>query len=93
MSHFGKRNGSEPAFGKSAALAREPATAPPRAAAPAAAPAPAPAPAATPAPAPGVQMAPQASKPVAKVVTDSRSEDYYQIKSTIFNALDRKSVV
>src|SRR5476649_2720859 len=86
---FGKRTVSEPAFGKPAPAVREPLNAPLTApegrglnnnSAPAAAqPAPA---------APAVlQMAPQASKPVARVVTDSRSDDYYQIKSTIFNAL------
>jgi len=32
------------------------------------------------------QQAPKTSAP-ARVMTDSRSEDYYQIKSTIFNAL------
>src|SRR5207247_4978801 len=41
----------------------------------------------SPSPASAAQTAPQASKPVAKVVADTRSEDYYQIKSTIFNAL------
>src|ERR1700712_3769618 len=69
---FGKRNVSEPAVGKPAA--REPAVVP----------------AAQPPPvasAPAAQSAPQPSKPVARAVTDSRSEDYYQIKSTIFNAL------
>src|SRR5471032_1818502 len=87
---FGKRTVYEPAFGKPALAVREPLNPPPRTApegrgphnssAPAAA-QPAPAAAAV------LQMAPQASKPVAKAVTDSRSEDYYQIKSTIFNAL------
>src|SRR5204863_4415205 len=33
------------------------------------------------------QAAPQASKPVTRAAPDNRSEDYYQIKSTIFNAL------
>src|SRR6478609_7477188 len=75
MSGFGKRSGSEAALAKSPA--REPASAPPRAAAPA------PAPSA----APAAQLAPQPSKPVAKAVTDTRSEEYYQIKSTIFTAL------
>src|SRR5882724_5202625 len=83
MSGFGKRNGSEPAFGKSVAPAREPASAAPRANAAAAAVALPPASAA----ASGPQSAPQPSKPVARAVTDTRSEDYYQIKSTIFNAL------
>jgi pilus assembly protein CpaF len=77
---FGKRNASESAVAKPAAPPREPATAASRAAAPAAT---APAPAAAPPP----QVAPQPSKPAAKAVTDNRSEDYYQIKSTIFNAL------
>src|SRR4051812_8502274 len=45
-------------------------------------PAPAPKPAG-----PAPQAAPQASKAAPRVVADSRSEDYYQIKSTIFNAL------
>jgi len=82
---FGKRTVSEPAFGKPRET-REPANAPPRVGpAPetaAAAPVP-PKPAMVPAP----QTAPQPSKPLARVMTDSRSEDYYQIKSTIFNAL------
>ena len=86
---FGKRNGSEPALrapanpGSAPTVAHEPAamsraepssgaaTPPPAAAAREAQP----------------QMAPQASKTVARPVADSRSEDYYQIKSTIFNAL------
>src|SRR5579863_5091410 len=82
---FGKRTVSEPAFAKPAQSAREAVNAPPRVApeAPQAAPAQA--------AAQGVkqtaQVAPQASKPAPRVVTDSRSEDYYQIKSTIFNAL------
>jgi pilus assembly protein CpaF len=77
---FGKRTTSEPAFGKTPApsAAREAANAPPRVAAPASAEA---------APAPAKQMAPQPSKPMARAVVDSRSDDYYQIKSTIFNAL------
>ncbi|HUJ02815.1 MAG TPA: CpaF family protein [Rhizomicrobium sp.] len=33
------------------------------------------------------QIAPLPSKPVQRIATDNRSEDYYQIKSTIFNAL------
>src|SRR3954465_5517304 len=45
-------------------------------------PAPAPKPAG-----PAPQTPPQASKAAPRVVADSRSEDYYQIKSTIFNAL------
>jgi pilus assembly protein CpaF len=83
---FGKRTGSEPAFGKTpgpAGAVREAVSAPPRVGpAPVAAAAAAP-PSSSLAP----QMAPQASKPVPKVMTDSRSDDYYQIKSTIFNAL------
>ena len=77
---FGKRSVSEPSFGKPAS-AREAAGAPPRVAPETPAPAPA-------APKPATQSAPQPSaKPAARMVTDSRSEDYYQIKSTIFNAL------
>jgi len=79
VSMFGKRS-TEPAQGKPAAPAREPAAA---RAPQAMAPAPQPAPVASPPP----QMAPQASKPAPRAVADSRSEDYYQIKSTIFNAL------
>src|ERR1700722_3146212 len=71
---FGKRSGSEPAI-------RIPAGADARTPAPNAPPAPRP----VPAPLPRAEkIAP--SPPVAKVV-DDRSEDYYQIKSTIFNAL------
>ncbi|HUO02472.1 MAG TPA: CpaF family protein [Rhizomicrobium sp.] len=73
---FGKRSGSEPAIripaGSDARAPAASADAPPR---------PAPAPKITPAPA-----AAPAAKPVAKVV-DDRSDEYYQIKSTIFNAL------
>src|ERR1700754_671722 len=72
---FGKRSATEPAFGKPAAApVREPAAAAadPVAAAPAA---------------PPVQTAPQASKPVQRPAPDTRSDEYYQIKSTIFNAL------
>ncbi|HET7084265.1 MAG TPA: CpaF family protein [Rhizomicrobium sp.] len=68
MSHFGKRSGAEPAFGKPAPAPREPA--PQRAAS-----------------APAQQTAPSPSAPAVKALTDNRSEDYYQIKSTIFNAL------
>src|ERR1700728_3443966 len=80
---FGKRTASsEPAFGKPEAA---PANAPPRVNAPAPV---VPAPAAPPAGAKqGSQLAPQPSKTVPRVVADTRSEDYYQIKSTIFNAL------
>src|ERR1700742_3429828 len=74
---FGKRTVSEPAFGKTPT--REAANMPPRVVSEQ----PAPAPQASAA----KQMAPQASKPVARAVVDTRSEDYYQIKSTIFNAL------
>src|SRR5580658_955109 len=71
---FGKRSGSEPAI-------RIPAGAEIRAPAANVPPAPRP----VPAPLPRAEkIAP--SPPVAKVV-DDRSEDYYQIKSTIFNAL------
>jgi pilus assembly protein CpaF len=81
---FGKRTATEPSPGKPP-VAREPAAAPPRLAAeapPSAAAAP------KPAPKPAAQAAPQPSaKPAPRVVADNRSEDYYQIKSTIFNAL------
>ena len=81
---FGKRTATEPSLGKPP-LAREPAAAPPRVAAEAP-PAIAAAPKAAPKPAP--QAALQASpKPAPRVMADNRSEDYYQIKSTIFNAL------
>src|SRR5258708_6530413 len=88
---FGKRSVSESAVGKPAAATREPAAAAPRAVAPAQ-PAAAQAAPALPAPQSGAakqnpQAAPQASKPVVRAVVDSRSDDYYQIKSTIFNAL------
>src|SRR5215471_2079184 len=73
---FGKRTASESAQRKPAVAASEPAAAAPRASAPA-----------SPAAAPAPQTAPQASKPAVRAVTDNRSEDYYQIKSTIFNAL------
>jgi pilus assembly protein CpaF len=81
---FGKRTASEPSPGKPP-VAREPSAAPPRVAAEAP-----PSAAAAPKPAtkPAAQVAPQASaKPAPRVVADNRSEDYYQIKSTIFNAL------
>src|SRR5450432_2289413 len=74
---FGKRTTSEPVFGGS--QARPAPEAPPRVA-----------PSEIKAPAAGfppIQAAPVASKPVARSVVDTRSEDYYQIKSTIFNAL------
>src|SRR6185437_5349878 len=77
---FGKRTASEPSFGKPPP-AREPAAPPPRLAPEAPA-------AAAPAPKPAMQAAPQPSpKAAPRVITDNRSEDYYQIKSTIFNAL------
>ena len=80
---FGKRTATEPSPGKPP-VAREPAAAPPRLAAEA--PPSAAAPKAAPKSAP--QAAPQASaKPAPRVMADNRSEDYYQIKSTIFNAL------
>src|SRR5580700_6877561 len=81
---FGKRTVSEPAFGKPAAGAA-PVNAPPRINAPAPAVAP---PAIQPAGAKqSPQLSPQPSKSAPRVIADSRSEDYYQIKSTIFNAL------
>ena len=79
---FGKRTATEPAVGKPAP-SREPQNAPPRVTQDA----PAASAAVVAAPRPSVQAAPTASKPVARVMADSRSEDYYQIKSTIFNAL------
>jgi pilus assembly protein CpaF len=77
---FGKRTTSEPVFpGSPAKPAKAGSEAPPRVAAPEVkAPPPGP---------PGAQAAPIASKPVARAIVDNRSEDYYQIKSTIFNAL------
>jgi pilus assembly protein CpaF len=62
--------------------------APPRAE-PAAAPPPPPAAQNAPPPPPRAvpQSAPAPSKPVARPVADQRSEDYYQIKTTIFSAL------
>jgi pilus assembly protein CpaF len=77
---FGKRTASEPSPGKPAA-ARGPAAAPPRLAPEA------PPPVAA-APRAATQTAPQpSSKPAPRAMADNRSEDYYQIKSTIFNAL------
>jgi len=76
---FGKRTASESAQRKPAAAEGEPAAAAPRPSAPASA--------AGSSAAPAPQTAPQPSKPAVRVVADSRSEDYYQIKSTIFNAL------
>ena len=40
-----------------------------------------------PPPRPVPQMAPAPSKPMARAIPDQRSEDYYQIKTTIFGAL------
>jgi len=85
-------------FGKRNTAAESPARAPAAEPAAAARPQPAPAPAATARPQPSVEAAAPtlpslphsklaASAPVAKAVVDTRSEDYYQIKSTIFNAL------
>jgi pilus assembly protein CpaF len=74
---FGKRTTSEPVFGGSPA--RPAPEAPPRVA-----------PGEIKAPAAGlppVQVAPVASKAAGRIVSDNRSDDYYQIKSTIFNAL------
>jgi len=72
---FGKRSGSEPAIRIPAgAEARAPAGNAPSAPRPA------------PAPLPRAEKIAPSPAPVAKVV-DDRSEDYYQIKSTIFNAL------
>ncbi|MBW8708942.1 MAG: CpaF family protein, partial [Alphaproteobacteria bacterium] len=78
---FGKRSAPEPAFGKPAPSAREAVNAPPRIQAPANADA---SPAA---PTPLSPLVATSAKQAARVMTDSRSEDYYQIKSTIFNAL------
>ncbi|HSZ74029.1 MAG TPA: CpaF family protein [Rhizomicrobium sp.] len=91
---FGKRNAQnefplparkEPAV---AAAARPAAPPPP----PPVAEAPRPAPIASnppaPPPAPGMQQsAPKPSAPAVRPVAEARSEDYYQIKTTIFNAL------
>src|SRR5450432_1338639 len=74
---FGKRTTSEPVFGGS--QARPAPEAPPRVA-----------PSEIKAPAAGfppIQAAPVASKAATRIVPDNRSDDYYQIKSTIFNAL------
>jgi len=77
---FGKRSVSEPVFGKPARSAEL--DAPPRVAEPLAPAAPAPAPKPVLAP----QLAPLRSASPARVA-ENRSDDYYQIKSTIFNAL------
>src|SRR5471032_2188117 len=78
---FGKRTVSEPVFGKPGRPTGGP-EAPPRVAPETAA-------SAAPAPKSAVQMAPQPSKPAPAItrVVENRSDDYYQIKSTIFNAL------
>jgi pilus assembly protein CpaF len=81
---FGKRTTSEPVFAGSPA-ARPAPDAPPRVAAAETKPQGAPAQAAP--VASKAQAAPVASKVPARVVPDNRSDDYYQIKSTIFNAL------
>ena len=80
---FGKRTTSEPVFQGAKAKA-SPDAAPPRVAANETR-----APNSTnPGASQPAQAAPIASKPVARSnVPDTRSEDYYQIKSTIFNAL------
>ena len=88
---FGKRTGSEPVFrapakaGGASEQRSINADAPPRVESAGSA---AKAPATIPMPgAQAPQSAPTVSKPVARIVADSRSDDYYQIKSTIFNAL------
>jgi len=85
---FGKRSQSEPAFGRTPPGAARPPV-PGAASAPSAAvqPGTPPGAAAPPPPPPSFQSSPQPSKPVARAIVDTRSEDYYQIKSTIFNAL------
>ena len=82
---FGKRNASTDAVARPAAPPPLAAGAPPKPAAPA-----------VPPKADGSQAAPQRSAPLlvspspkqnARAVADTRSDDYYQIKSTIFSAL------
>src|SRR5271154_3512437 len=74
-------------FGKRPATSEQPRTTPrPAMPAPAAEGAPAASAPAAPPPAAPQAAAPQPSKPQ-RVQADSRSEDYYQIKTTIFNAL------
>src|SRR5215470_15698722 len=68
---FGKRSGSEPVFRAPAAEAE------PRA----------PQASQRPPQTSPKESAPPVAKPAPRIVADSRSEDYYQIKSTIFNAL------
>src|SRR6185312_2469503 len=82
---FGKRNGSEALLRTPVKAAGAPAPAP-EAPPPAADAKPQAAPAAGPSSPMPSQAAPLASKPQ-RAAADSRSEDYYQIKSTIFNAL------
>ena len=79
---FGRRNDTQPAPRKVAAPQPAPAPAPAaKAAAPVAA-------AATPKPAPAAAAVPVAKPVAAKAKpSDQRSENYYQIKTTIFNAL------
>src|ERR1700759_1235738 len=77
---FGKRTTSEPVFqGSPARAAKAASEAPPKIAPTDAKPAAPPSP-------PLAQAAPKPSAAV-RAITDNRSEDYYQIKSTIFNAL------
>src|SRR5688572_24096220 len=89
---FGKRTVSEPVFGKpmksagGAATARESANTPPRVVPANEAPAVVPAPGGGAFKAIAPQMAPKPSATPVRV-TENRSDDYYQIKSTIFNAL------
>src|SRR6202795_2779634 len=78
---FGKRSVSEPVFGKPVRSAAGP-RAPPRVAEPAASAAPA-----VPAPRPTTPLVPSRPGPSVTRVGENRSDDYYQIKSTIFNAL------
>jgi len=81
---FGKRTVSEPVFGKPMKQASGPAL-PPQVVAPTgAALASEPAPAVRP---PSPSLAPSPKNSATVRVADSRSDDYYQIKSTIFNAL------
>src|SRR3984957_15525255 len=84
---FGKRNNAAEASPRTQARAPAPATSPPRASSPEAS-LPAPSPALPPPPPPATPPATPTPKPppIVKAVVD-KSEDYYQIKSTIFNAL------
>jgi len=83
---FGKRTVSEPAFGKPPVSPPEAADVMPR---PSAAVPPPVSAAPGPVQAAAKPAAPQGGivKPAARAMTDIRSDDYYQIKSTIFNAL------